>query len=262
MHILKNIAKSFFSKPLYQEVATTWKGVGFRYLFVVVVLVSIPVVFQMAIGLNYVYEYLVDDALLDQIPAITISKGELSIDKPSPHVIRDPHDGGPMIMFDTSAAQNARLEPGIVALVTSHSVLVAKSEYETRTFHIPEEADDFFVDKTMIKGWMMTLKKWAPYVVNPLLGVCVVVFSFIVRIIQVLIYAVFGLLIAALLKVKLSYGQLVRLTVVSLTPSIIVALIVSLFEIPLPAQGLVFFSMATGYLTFAIIANRESALPS
>ena len=97
------IFRSFYSADLYREVVSEWRGSGFLYLFL---LLSLVVVFQ-AVKIQHVhapYAQKRTDALIDQLPDITINNGKLSIDKPCPYVMQDTVSGDKHafeIVFDT-----------------------------------------------------------------------------------------------------------------------------------------------------------------
>ena len=74
--------------------------------------------------------------------------------------------------------------------------------------------------------------------------------SYVYRIVQVLIYAVIGLLFASLCKTTLSYAALIRLAVVAVTPCIIVGTILSLTDASIPR--FVYLLAALVYLFFAV----------
>mgnify|MGYP000550136054 FL=1 len=91
---------SFWSKSFYADVAKNWRGLAYGYLFALICFTWIFIAIRKQLDMNYLAEH---DfyTLADQMPKVTIEKGVLSIDKPSPYTITNRNDV-PVITFDTS----------------------------------------------------------------------------------------------------------------------------------------------------------------
>ena len=81
--------------------------------------------------------------------------------------------------------------------------------------------------------------------------------SWFFRVIQVLIYALIGLQFARILQSRRTYNALLRLSVVAITPAIIVQTILDMAEIQIPMPGLCYFLATMCCLYFGI---RSAAL--
>jgi hypothetical protein len=71
--------------------------------------------------------------------------------------------------------------------------------------------DGLSFDRARVENWMATAKRWFIPVGYPL----AVIFSFAFRAIQMLIYALVGLLFARMLQVNLEYQALMRLAAIA-----------------------------------------------
>ena len=80
---------------------------------------------------------------------------------------------------------------------------------------------------------------------------------FIYRLVQMLIYALVGMIFANIVKANLEYVTLVRLAAVSITPVIILNAVRRMLDISVPYIGLLSFLIAMGYLFFAVKASAE-----
>ncbi len=101
------------------------------------------------------------------------------------------------------------------------------------------------------------LKRWFFPVLYPL----AVLFSFIFRAIQVLIYALIGLLFARLLNANLDYKTLMRLAAISITPVLVLNLVFEFVPVHIPGWLLLGIMIELGYLFFAVKVNSEPDVP-
>lgn len=110
------------------------------------------------------------------------------------------------------------------------------------------------MDSATITRWMHTAKKFLV-----LLYPFALLSSYVYRIIQALIYAAVGLLFASSCKVSLSYGALLRLAVVAMTPCIIIKTVFALAGVQLPCTILLLYFLITlAYLYFGVYACSQT----
>jgi hypothetical protein len=242
---------SFFSKAFYQDVARRWRGTGLAYLLLLLALVWIPTVIRGHLGLA---DFVTNTApgVTQQIPPITIANGKASADVPMPHVIKDPQSGATLAIIDTT--DNADTSDSTVPVVlTRTKFIMNKNERETRIYDL-STIGDFSVDREKIDGWLATAKSWFFPIFYPF----AVLFSFIFRTIQILIYALIGILFTRLLNVNLDYKTLMRLAAVAITPVLILNLILEFVRVRIPFSFLLGIALGLGYLFFAVKANSDS----
>ena len=246
---------SFFSRELYRDVGLNWKGVNFLYLLLLLAICWIPTMNEINVG----FSDFVDDeapAVVEQVPEITITDGEVSISEPEPYYIKDPDDGDVVVIIDTTGQIESLKETDAVGLLTVNKLIIKKSEFETQTYDL-SQVEAFSVDSERITGWLDVGKKYLVVVIYPfaLAG------SYSFRIIQALIYAAVGLLFASWCKVMLPYSSLLRLAVAAMTPCLLAKTILGIAEIDLPAYAtLIFVVITLAYLFFAVKANSEIIL--
>ena len=141
-------------------------------------------------------------------------------------------------------------------MVTKTQLVYKQSDVETRSFNFGE-IENFTLDQEKINGWMNS----AVGLVIPVVYPACVLWSYACRIVQVLIYAAIGLLFAYWCNSQRSYGSLVRLAVVAITPCIILKTILWALPITIPVSGLWYFLIAMGYLFVAVRAAAEGDEP-
>lgn len=245
---------SFFSKSFYQDVARYWRGTGYLYIFIALLLLWIPSVIKMQRGFS---RFADQEAprFTQQIPRITIRKGEVSTDVTNPYFIKA-DDGKPLVIIDTTGQYQSLDDTEAFVLLTKNKV-IARDERQTRIYDL-SSVDSFDFDRTRAESWLQTARTCLVPVVFPL----AVLFSFIFRAIQILIYAAIGLLFARMLNANLSYLTLMRLAAVALTPVLLLSLLLEFLPFAVPGRWLIGILIGLGYLFFAVRSNAGSAVPS
>ena len=247
---------SFFSRELYQDVGLNWKGVGFGYLFLLLAICTVPRMFKIQKGLsNFIDEQ--SPPFINQVPKITIEKGEVHIDQPQPYYIKAPDSNDVLAIIDTTGQVQSLDNTDAFVLLTKTKLISRQSKSEFRTYDLAN-VQHFVLDVVKIMGWLNTAKK----ILVPFLYPFVLLGSFIFRIIQSLIYAAIGLLFAEWCKTKLSYPALLRLAVTAVTPCIIVRTVLEYASVKLPLASLWFFLTAMGLLFYGIKACSQIEEPA
>jgi hypothetical protein len=249
--ILHPLVLSFFSPRLYRDVGRNWKGMGFLYLLAVLTLCWTVSLWglhrKMSAGLSAWAPKLVE-----QVPAIMIKDGRLSIDAPEPYVIASPDDGTPLVVIDTTGRTASLEKSRARVLVTGGQVIVRKSEGETRTYDL-SQVKELRIDKERVAAWVEAIRNWMAIVIFPfaLAG------SYVFRILQALVYGAIGLLFDRMFGTRLDYPALVRLAAVAVTPALILRTVSGLAGVSVPFAGLLGFAVAMAYLAFAVKANAD-----
>ncbi len=247
---------SFYSKDFYRDVGQNWRGLALSYLFLLVLLYCIP----LTLTANQGFREFVDSdgqALIEKMPVMTFKSGKLSIPNPQPYSIFNgqTYEGTqtqkPLIIFDSTGAHKMDdLYKGQV-LVTDRYVHLRENDGEIRSY-----AFDKFPDMVVDHGWLHEManaaKHWFPAIFFVFILACL----YLMRIIQVLIYGLFGMLFNKAMRAFLEYPQLVRLSVIALTPVLVIDTLLMVFA-PGTSWSWLGFFLAMGYLVFGIRANRE-----
>jgi hypothetical protein len=243
---------SFFSKRLFQDVARNWRGAGFLYLLLLLAICWIPNTIKAIMSFSH---FAAEEAprFLDQVPNITITNGEVSISEPMPYTIKDPDSGAVIAILDTTGAMPDLEGSEAHVLLTKTKLIFKKNAAETRVYDLSPIAS-FTLTKERLYGWFDIARKCLGFAFFP---ICVLG-SLVYRIVQALIYAAIGLIFASLLKVRLSYASLLRLSVVAVTPVVILDTLLDLAGQHIPVWGLICFLIAMGYLFFGVKASAEA----
>jgi len=237
---------SFFSGELYQDVALNWRGVCFGYLFLLILICSIPGTFLIHKRISLFIDEEVPP-FLENVPNISITDGIVHIDEPQPYYIMSPDSNEVVAIIDTTGEIQSLDDTDAFILLTKTKLIHRQSDVEYRTYDL-SDVKEFNLDENRIMGWLNVFKKF----VFPIFFPFILLGSFIFRILQALIYGAIGLIFASFYKVKLSYNSLLRIAVVAITPCIIVKMIFKVASVNIPMSGLWFFLLAMGYLFFGV----------
>ncbi len=244
---------SFFSKDFYREVGLSWKGICFGYLLLLLAICWIPMMVKIHTGFS---AFVNNQAppFIDQVPEITITDGQVSIKEPQPYYIKIPDTNDILAVIDTTGTINSLEDANSPCLLTKTDFMWRQGTFETRTLDL-SQVKSFTLSSNSIMKFLHITKKFLVVIMYPI----VLLSSYVYRIIQALIFAAIGLLFASLCKVSLSYGALLRLAVVAMTPCMIVKTVFGLAGVHLPCGvGLVYLLVALAYLYFGVYACSQT----
>lgn len=245
---------SFFSKDLYSDVAQNWPGFGLVYLLLLLALVWVPTVVQIHRGAARFVEK-DGEALVAQIPKINITNGQVSVDPLGPHYIKDPDSGNVIIIIDTSADVSVLEKyPDAVVLLTRTQIITREEKRGQTRIQDLAGINSFSLDQAGMRRFLSILKTSFGFILYPF----ALLFSYVYRIIQALLYGAIGLAIAGIVKTRLEYAASVRLACIAVTPVIIVDTALGLFSAKPPYWWLLCFVIAMWYLFFGVKAASEA----
>ena len=243
---------SFFSKDLYRDVGLNWKGLCFGYLLLILAVCWIPAMVKIHSGFA---GFINKDAptVVEQVPEITITDGQVSIDEPQPYYIKIPDTNDNLAVIDTTGTIKSPEDANAFFLLTNTLIITKQSNFETRTYDL-SHVKSFTVDSARITRWLNIIKKFLVVIMYPI----ALLSSYVYRIIQALIFAAIGLLFVSMCRVSLSYGALLRLAIVAMTPCMIIKTVFGLAGVHLPCIVLLLYFLITlAYLYFGVHACSQ-----
>jgi hypothetical protein len=247
--LLHPLFMAFFSKSLYQDVGRNWKGPGLVFLFSAIALCTIPFVLLVQSELS---DLLNEQApkIVRQMPAIKISKGKVSIDKPEPYYVKDEKSGYPLIIFDTTGEVRSLTGSKAIMLVSQTAVTIRNNDGQTRTIDL-SGIDGFSLDRRLLYEWTEELSKSLVFILYPL----AVFFSFLLHLIEIAILAAIASFLTKSPGPLLSYRTYMRLAAVSMTPAMVLGAVFNIAGSALPFWWLTSIPLTAGYLLFAVRVN-------
>jgi hypothetical protein len=247
---LQALYMSFYSKKLYRDVGRNWGGYAYFYLFLLLAITWTPITHSLQHGIDQSYDKL-SQLVVAQTPILTIKDGVVSTPENRPYLISDPDSNDPFIVIDTSGKYTTLAEAKSTILVTKTEILSGPKPNEIRTNTLPTSLN-MTVDAKNINDHIKGFVSYTWLFLFILFLIC----SFVYRIIQALLYSLFGKIMASLFNVKISFGQTMQLTMVAITPAIFVATIIDYFDMSIPHHLSLYLALSIVYLLFGILANK------
>ena len=249
--ILQAVPLSFFSRDLYRDVAGSWRGAGLVYLVVVVALVTAVVVIGMQFSLRR-WAAGPAQGFADQVPTIVIRHRVVEFDQPMPYVLQDRKTGKEWVVIDTTGQITSLEGLEATVLLTADRVMYRKSAAETRVFNI-SAIDNLTISPTRAREWLGLLATWLALLLAPFIFGGLFVF----RLVQLLVFALVGMVVAALSRNRLDFSTLLRITAVALTPALLLEPLLDLAGAKATSWAFVWTVLPLGYVVWAVLASRR-----
>jgi len=240
-----------FSKAFYQDVGQNWRGIGLRYLMLILAITWLLPLVQWTIGMSH---FLVTDAktLAAKVPTVKIEKGIASSPVKQPYIVTDDR-GRAFFVIDTTGATKMPSDVGAQMLLTQTELI--QDQGGRVQIHSLKDCPDMTIDSSTAMWWFATVRN----LIIPVLWPTFWVFSLAYRLILALLFAAIGLGFAKMFGGKISYAALLRLAIVSMTTSLILGTIFWM----VPAVDIGCFGwfighlICLGYLLFAVKVNSD-----
>ncbi len=209
---------AFYSKQFYRDTALKGKGFGFLYLFVLLVICNTV---SVASGYFHIVESINSAesvAIYEKMPDMKLKDGRFSINKPSPCKVqfkniltKEPK----LIVFDTSS--NAGEMGDADLLLTEQGFRFVSNDKPIPWF----QGFDFDLPAGNLQGFLqdVALKLL-------IFGLLIVPLVFLGHIILALIYSVVAMIVDSQ---KLGFKTAIRMSIVAMTPSIVLTALFYLF---------------------------------
>jgi len=220
---------AFFSKRIYHDVGLNWNGLNLAYLFVLLAVCCIPYTLKLRDHALHSLESS-QAALLNQIPQIRIQDGLVSIDRQQPYYIRNDR-GNPIAIIDTTGSMNYIDDASVYLLLTETRLIVRRGHNLFNTFSL-DMVEDLYIDKQVIYGWFQTVRN----MVAPLSYGIFLLLSFIFTVMTLLLFSIIGLVISTVMRKNLRFSNVLRISTVAATPTIIFALASAATETHIPVM--------------------------
>jgi len=182
---------------------------------------------------------------MSRIPKIQITNGEVSAEVEQPYYFRNADTNDVLAIIDTTGTVTSIDDPNTFLLLKKDSLIVRQNAFESMNYDL-SQIEDFTLSSEVVMRYLQVIAKYAVIVMFPL----AVLFSYVYRIIQVLIYGAIGMIFTSACNLKLPYEALLRLAVVAVTPCIIVVTALSFTIVRLPTY--LYLIAALLYLFFGV----------
>lgn len=244
---LQSIYSSFYSRELYRDVKQNWGAGVVLYLFMLLAICIAIDMVPIQIMITRGYEKLVED-FVPQIPEIVIKKGVATTPENRPYIISDPETRKTIVVIDTSGKFLTVEDAKSKILITQNEIMI-KNDNEVKITKFPASLSvDILPSRVKETTDRMIDYSWV--IIFPVL----LFIFFIYRLMQAVLYAVLGKLCSLLAGVNLNYSDILKLSMVAVTPAIVISTLIGWF---ISVNLIFYFVITIGYLIFGILANRN-----
>lgn len=257
---------SFYSRDLYQDVAKNWGASVVLYLFILLAISWAVLVVKVQPAINTAFIGFANK-IAPQIPPMTLDKGKLVTPEKRPYEIADPGkkvfaiidtSGKYTSLCLTDECQQSNLDKNIAPvttriLVTEDKIMYADTADTIKIQSLPKNLT-MDIKPDVIQEKVIKFVGWSWVIFFPVL----LIFSFAYRLIQSLLYAVIGKVFASLGNNVLTYTEVLKITIITLTPAIVLDTIFDWFNVSFHFEWLLYFIITMIYLIFALNANRAT----
>jgi hypothetical protein len=162
------------------------------------------------------------EAVIQQLPAITIDQGVMSANPPGPHVItlesgNESRRETLLVIDDSLDAVPPDVEVEAVVLTRHELGMVRPSRGERRVWTLTPEVD-MNVTQDDVRAFFRSLVIWLP----PLGYIAAVAGSLVFRVLQAVVYSAVAVPYARGLDVTLPFAAAMRLAAVAMTPVVLI----------------------------------------
>ncbi len=255
---------SFYSAELYRDAARNWRGSGLLYLTIVLALCWLPTPVRWFVTLR---GFAATEApkIARQFPDINISNGVMQARPPGRHEIRFSDSQGapydpPLIIDDTIDQAPAEFEKPVVVLTRRELVVYRPDRNERRVLELTSRAD-MDVTRDEIERFLTSLPNWVPAAGYLL---CLLA-SLVFRSVQACVYGALTQMFAQSRNVTLDFAGALRVSVVAVTPVIVIRTLLWIFfytEPPWYLRWPAAVIITALYLRFAVNALGEEPSPA
>ncbi len=251
INTIRTLYLAFYSKHTYIRAAREWKGIGFGYLFVMIFLSTLCIGIWVHTWTNVAIAQ-VEKLILPQMPTMTFKEGHLTIDKELPYVISV--NGTNIVRFDKTSAQPS--DPAEFApLVLGETSF---SHYVRGTGMVKEwiykKVFSAIIEPLGIAKHIAFLKTWLGLIVA--LVLLPIHFSFVAC--QTLLLGAIGRVFTSTMNFILSYSKLVRISVVAVTPGVVLGTLLIVTNQFFPLWLGIYGIMAAVYLFYGVYSNKHA----
>lgn len=247
----KTIIKSFYSGQAYRDVALHWSGEIIVYLILVVAISWGLLTIGIQKQVNIVYG-VVASKYLPQVPELSIKNGELKTPEDRPYLITDEDNKSVVAIIDTSGKYKS-LENSHAGFLLTKNALFYQSDSKLGKSHQFDSDLNLEIHPVQINKTLDVFIKWSWLLFFPIL----VLGSLLYRIIEAALYAIIGEIFAHIVRAPLTYGQLFKLSILAMTPAILVSTVLDWFSFSFNHLWLFYFVLSMVYLFFGIRACKK-----
>lgn len=236
---------SFHSRVFYEEVTLTWKGTGIAYMFFLSCLCSIFYTFQ----ISHFYENFVETKLpayIQDLPEIDIKDGQVHVSVEQPYFLK--HDDNTYAIIDTTGQITSLENSKAIILITKNHLLIKRPQAPTHSLNLKDFGDVKLTKHSVLKSANI-LKTIMPLIIYPFF----LLSFFLFHLFQLFFFSAMAIVLASIKRASnIAYQDILRLSAVAMTPSILIKTFFDYTDIELSLLWLFYFIVAIAYIGLAV----------
>lgn len=259
---------ALYKMQLYVDVVKRWSGWGLRYLLLLSCVVALPFsIIMMVQFVDYFKNQLVQP--IRELPMITIQKGQMSIEKPEPYIIKNKR-GEPTIIINSKKTMSELKQeyPEAMMLFSRDTIYFRSVTRQFFTFTKPYAGQPQVYEQTldestnaMFNGatWIDSLRlNRLKYMGLALIYPSVVMTIFGTYVSLLFVLAFLGQVVAsALFKISLTFRQSIRMMIVASTAQAYAFMLFLAFQKIPQGLGLFLIGLLFFYYTLGLITLKK-----
>ena len=244
---------SFYSKPLYRDVAARWKGTNLVYLCLLLAICLVPVVRNASRHTIKTIDRCMDVYLM-QVPPMQLSDGILTVNAPQPYSVIA--GNRTVLLIDTTGRIQTPEEVDALVLLTQTQLHIKHPKQPAVVYDL-KDFNNLTLNQEIAGDLIIRMKRLvaSTYYIAIYLG------SLVLFTIVALLLGGIACLIATRQKKSLDYKAGVRIAVVALTPALIIGALLAAVSRDVPAPLFImvplYILMVVAYLYNAAGCARQ-----
>lgn len=255
-NLLLSIPKSLYSGTMYREVAESWHGRSFLYLLLLLLICWVVIAGVFTVKIHIASHNFAQKLSTSKLPTIHFKAGVASTKATTPYYIKDAALKKIIIIIDTKNKITDFHKSKATVLIQKRSISIKDSTGKIEKYFYPKHITTDIGPK-QIQAFIYRGSTWMPPLIFIIILFGGLIISYAYRVVQIIIYAWIGKLFCAILKRELFYESLMSLSIIAITPAIIISTILLVFHISYPFEFLSYFLLSMIYLFCIIKANPE-----
>jgi hypothetical protein len=242
----------FWKPALWRDVARKWGGICFFYLLLLLV-----ITWAATMGKSYpsFKKFVRDDMpkITEQVPTIDIKNGVVTTNAEEPHQIVNPENGEVFAIIDTTG-ETKEPPPNAPSMLLTRNKLMSRNAANKIEIHDLSQVQQFHFDGPELQSKAQSaLALYWPVLLPALLLV-----SICWNLIWMLIYAVIGQMAGGSVRPPLTFGALMRLAAIAITPGILIDTVLWLTSLsPGCFWSLTKIGLEIAFMVFMVKSNED-----
>lgn len=236
----------------FKDVLKETVGKSVLYLLLIALLLGVVGSIRGAVDFNNETSKLIQ-MYNDKWPNFELKDGELTVEGNMPMVLSQDNDNYVIVDTTNNTSPDVLNSHSKGLLILKDKMIEKKNEVQTQVIDF-KSFQGMTINKDVVNNYLPLIK-----VITPFIFIGTILWYFLGGLLSALLLALFALIINAIFKTDLKYGQLYSLSIYALTTPLIIDVIFKIFSIQHFSYYWLFYHViAFGYICFALNKLKNS----